>query len=172
MIKKEDIKVGLEFYITRKDCQKCGKDVTYVIESLPVLLKIDGIDGIDGHKRIRCTLANLSDDFSVCFDIEDIMTYGILRSSTHKTDDGKSGNGKSEQVNHPYHYEWLKDLCGVEPIEICRHFDFSIGNALKYLMRKGKADGDKTEEEKRIEDLRKAIFYINDEIKRIGGTRF
>ena len=153
MIKKEDIKVGLEFYITRKDCQKCGKDVPYAIESLPVLLKI-------------------SDDFSVCFDIEDIMTYGILSSSTHKTDDGKSGNGKSEQVNHPSHYAWLKDLCGVEPIEICRHFDFSIGNALKYLMRKGKADGDKTEEEKRIEDLRKAIFYINDEINRIEGTRF
>ena len=34
------------------------------------------------------------------------------------------------------------------------------------------ADGDKTEEEKRIEDLRKAIFYINDEIERIEGTRF
>lgn len=79
---------------------------------------------------------------------------------------------KSEQVNHPSHYAWLKDLCGVEPIDICRNFGFSIGNALKYLMRKGKADGDKTEEEKRIEDLRKAIFYINDEIKRIEGTRF
>ena len=169
MIKKDAIKVGMEFYITPKDCRKCGKDIPYAIESLPVLLKIDGIDG---HKRIRCALANLSDDFSVCFDIEDIMTFGILRSSTNKTDDGKSGSEKSEQVNHPYHYAWLKDLCGVEPIEICRHFDFSIGNALKYLMRKGKADGDKTEEEKRIEDLRKAIFYINDEIERIEGKRF
>ena len=168
MIKKEDIKVGMEFYITPKDCQKCGKDIPYAIESLPVLLKIDGIDG---HKRIRCTISNLSDDFSVCFDIEDIMTYGMLSSSTHKTDDEKKGNGKSEQVNHPSHYAWLKDLCGVEPIEICRHFGFSIGNALKYLMRKGKDDGDKTEEEKRIEDLRKAIFYINDEIERIEGTR-
>lgn len=44
-----------------------------------------------------------------------------------------------------------------------------MGNALKYLMRKGKVDGDKTEEEKRIEDLRKAVFYLNDEIKRLGG---
>ena len=39
-------------------------------------------------------------------------------------------------------------------------------------MRKGKDDGDKTEEEKRIEDLKKAIFYNNDEIERIEGTRF
>ena len=84
-----------------------------------------------------------------------------------------NGNTNSNNsVEHPVHYAWLNDLCGVEPIEICRHFDFSIGNALKYLMRKGKADCDKTEEEKRIEDLRKAIFYINDEIKRIEGTRF
>lgn len=71
----------------------------------------------------------------------------------------------TEQVQHPFHYAWLKDLCGVEPIDICRHFDFAIGNALKYLMRKGKVDGDKTEKEKRVEDLRKAVFYIQDEIK-------
>lgn len=83
-----------------------------------------------------------------------------------------TANGKSEQVSHPQHYAWLKDLCGVEPIDICRNFGFSIGNALKYLMRKGKADGDKTEEEKRVEDLRKAIFYINDEIERIERKRF
>ena len=72
---------------------------------------------------------------------------------------------ESEQVSHPSHYSWLKDLCGVEPIDICRHFDFAVGNALKYLMRKGKVDGNKTEKEKRVEDLRKAIFYIEDEIK-------
>lgn len=79
---------------------------------------------------------------------------------------------RQEAVSHPQHYAWLIDLCGVEPIDICRNFGFSIGNALKYLMRKGKADGDKTEEEKRIEDLQKAIFYINDEIERIKRKRF
>lgn len=74
---------------------------------------------------------------------------------------------KTEQVEHPLHYAWLKELCGVEPIDICRHFGFSVGNALKYLMRKGKVDGDKTEREKRIEDLKKAVFYLQDEIKRL-----
>ena len=76
---------------------------------------------------------------------------------------------KTEGVEHPSHYAWLKEACGVEPIDICRHFDFSVGNALKYLMRKGKVDGDKTEVEKRVEDLRKAVFYLNDEIKRLEG---
>lgn len=48
---------------------------------------------------------------------------------------------------------------------ICRHLDFNTGNAIKYLLRKDKVDGNKTKTEKRIEDLRKAVFYIQDEIK-------
>lgn len=75
--------------------------------------------------------------------------------------DEKRINGN---VEHPSHYAWLKDLCGIEPIDICRHFDFAVGNALKYLMRKGKAERSLTEKEQRIQDLEKAIYYINSEI--------
>lgn len=89
-----------------------------------------------------------------------------IRNLKHIKDMNGSTN-LNNSVEHPIHYAWLKDLCGVEPIDICRHFDFAIGNALKYLMRKGKADGDKTEKEKRVEDLRKAVFYIQDEIKKL-----
>ena len=77
----------------------------------------------------------------------------------------ESASKKTEQVSHPSHYAWLKDLCGVEPLDICRHLDFNTGNAIKYLLRKDKVDGNKTKTEKRIEDLRKAVFYIQDEIK-------
>lgn len=77
----------------------------------------------------------------------------------------ESANKKTEQVSHPSHYAWLKDLCGVEPLDICRHLDFNTGNAIKYLLRKDKVDGNKTKTEKRVEDLRKAVFYIQDEIK-------
>ena len=75
----------------------------------------------------------------------------------------------NKNVEHPTHYSWLKELCGVEPLDICRHLDFNVGNALKYLLRKDKVDGDKTKTEKRVEDLKKAIFYIEDEINRISG---
>ena len=71
-----------------------------------------------------------------------------------------------DKVNHPSHYIWLKDKCGIEVIDITRHLDFDLGNAVKYILRSGK----KTEQgyddiEKEIEDLQKAIFYINDKIK-------
>ena len=77
----------------------------------------------------------------------------------------------NKNVEHPIHYSWLKDLCGVEPLDICRHFDFAIGSALKYLMRKGKSENSLTEKEQRVQDLKKAVFYINDEIKRLENEK-
>ena len=75
---------------------------------------------------------------------------------------------KSDSVNHPAHYTWLKELCGIEVIDITRHMNFCCGNSLKYILRAGhKKDASLTDKEKQIEDLKKAIWYLKDEIKRI-----
>jgi len=42
--------------------------------------------------------------------------------------------------------------------------NFNLGNAVKYLWRAGLKDN-------AIQDLQKAIFYINDEIERIKETK-
>ena len=63
-------------------------------------------------------------------------------------------------VNHPKHY--TSDPSGVECIDIVRHRNYNIGNAIKYLWRAGLKN-----EDKHIEDLKKAIFYITDEIGRL-----
>lgn len=71
-----------------------------------------------------------------------------------------------DKVNHPGHYTWLKELCGIEVIDITRHMDFDLGNAIKYILRCGhKEELGYSNKEKTIEDLRKAIFYLNDKIK-------
>jgi hypothetical protein len=71
-----------------------------------------------------------------------------------------------EAVDHPQHY--TSDPSGVECIEITRHRNFNVGNAIKYLWRAGlKQSADKSAQEKQIEDLKKAAFYINDEILRL-----
>lgn len=73
-----------------------------------------------------------------------------------------------EKVNHPSHYTWLKDCCGVEVIDITRHMDFCLGNALKYILRAGhKTEEGYTNNKKEIEDLEKAIWYIKDRIKQL-----
>jgi hypothetical protein len=79
---------------------------------------------------------------------------------------------KVDQVNHPYHY--TTDPSGVEAIEITRHRNFNIGNAIKYLWRAGIKDESKHIEDLKkaifyIQDLKKAIFYIQDEINRLEG---
>lgn len=65
----------------------------------------------------------------------------------------------NDAVNHPKHY--TSDPSGVECIDITRHRNFNIGNAIKYLWRAG------LKEDAKIQDLRKAIWYINDEILRL-----
>ena len=103
---------------------------------------------------------NFEEDFTDK-DIPDVITYfSNAGLSTFTSFD------IMDNVNHPSHYTWLKDLCGVEPIDICKHLDFDLGNALKYILRAGhKKDSSMTDVEKTIEDLKKAIFYINDKIE-------
>jgi hypothetical protein len=74
----------------------------------------------------------------------------------------------NDMVNNPPHY--TSDPSGVECITITRHRNFNIGNAIKYLWRNGLKDSTQGEAlSKQIEDLEKAVFYINDEIKRLRG---
>ena len=75
----------------------------------------------------------------------------------------------SDRVNHPSHYTWLKDRCGIEVIDITRHLDFDTGNAIKYLLRHGHKDEEgMSDKAKAIEDLEKAIWYIKDKIKMLN----
>lgn len=60
-------------------------------------------------------------------------------------------------VNHPEHYN--QNGSGIECIDVAEHFNFNLGNAIKYIWR---CD----EKEKPIEDLEKAVFCIQREIER------
>lgn len=64
----------------------------------------------------------------------------------------------TDMVNSPPHY--TDHPSGLEAIDITRHMNFNRGNAVKYIWRAGKKDD-------AIEDLRKAIYYLEDEINRI-----
>lgn len=64
---------------------------------------------------------------------------------------------EEEAVNHPSHYNQ-----GIETIDVIESWglNFSLGNAIKYILRaphKGKE----------LEDLRKAKWYLEREIKRL-----
>ena len=63
----------------------------------------------------------------------------------------------TEEVNHPPHY--TAHPSGIEAIQVTEHMNFCLGNAVKYIWRadlKGNS----------IQDLKKAIWYIQREIDR------
>lgn len=73
---------------------------------------------------------------------------------------------EEDNVNHPKHY--CSHPSNIECITITRHYPFSIGNAIKYLWRAGlKKDASLEDKQKEIEDLKKAIWYINDRINQL-----
>ena len=66
----------------------------------------------------------------------------------------------TDKVNHPKHY--TSHPSGIECIQITEHYNFCIGNAIKYLWRQGlKDEAGYDPVQKQIEDAQKAIWYIN-----------
>ena len=71
-----------------------------------------------------------------------------------------------DPVNHPSHYT----SGNIEVIDFLedQKFPFHLGNAVKYICRAGKKDPEKT-----IEDLEKAMWYVNryiELLKKEGGS--
>jgi len=65
-----------------------------------------------------------------------------------------------DPVSHPAHYTGHPS--GVECIQITEHMGFCLGNAVKYIWRAG-------EKGNRLQDLKKARWYIDREISRLEG---
>lgn len=68
----------------------------------------------------------------------------------------------NDAVNHPSHYT----DGGIETIDFieAKKLPYHLGNAVKYISRAGKKDQNKT-----IEDLQKAVWYIERYIKVLEG---
>lgn len=64
----------------------------------------------------------------------------------------------NDMVNHPPHY--TSHPSGVECIDVTEHYNFNTGNAIKYLWRAGLKGA-------RLEDLKKARWYVDREIQRL-----
>jgi hypothetical protein len=75
--------------------------------------------------------------------------------------EGMMDQGKTnDSVNHPKHY--TSHPSGVECIQITEHYNFCVGNAMKYLWRQGlKSEEGMDPIVKQIEDCKKACWYLN-----------
>lgn len=111
---------------------------------------------------------HIHDRFNIDPEIRD--SYNTMRDKANEKIMVESQ--EPELVVHPDHYNQYK---GFEVIDICEQLrapdgsgNFNRGNAFKYLARAGWKSSDK-----HVQDLEKAIFYLQleiDRVKKAGGT--
>lgn len=70
----------------------------------------------------------------------------------------------ADLINHPPHYTFSK----YEPMAVVRAWElsFSLGNVIKYISRAGRKS-----DTPQIIDLKKARWYLDEEIKFLEGAR-
>jgi hypothetical protein len=85
---------------------------------------------------------------------DDLLNASIATEDKEQYDMlNNSFGGDTDLVNNPLHY---KGKNGMESIDVIEGFSlgFGKGNAVKYILRSGK-------KEEEIQDLEKAIWYLN-----------
>ncbi len=83
-------------------------------------------------------------------------SQGLASERTHNHE------APAEDAINPAHYR--RHPSGIECIEVVRHMNFNTGNAVKYIWRYlDKGDP--------VENLKKAQWYIDDEIRRLQGIQ-
>lgn len=66
---------------------------------------------------------------------------------------------------HPSYYNWMPNI---EANDVAQHLNFNLGNAFKYIYRCGhKGENGVSSKDKKIEDLKKAIVYLEFEVQRV-----
>lgn len=131
--------------------------VEYLWQDTPDEFVVDSRSAEDWHKNF-----NYKENIFDCEGLkdDDPKLYKEIKEQKQMFESLKKKEAAQDPVNHPSHY--ISDPSGVECIQITRHRNFNIGNAIKYLWRAGLKDGNSD-----IQDLQKAVWYIQDEIERL-----
>jgi len=76
-------------------------------------------------------------------------------------------SNNKEMVNHPEHYGGKENI--YEVVKVCEAWgldkDAYIFNVVKYVARAGKKDTDKE-----LQDMKKALWYLNRKIERLESN--
>lgn len=124
----------------------------------------DEIEMFDKFKNITWKESDKIDLFA---DYESVIKEGQLETNPIKESDEMDNQCKTQTddvVNHPSHYTDTK----IEVMDYIedKGFNFALGNTVKYISRAGKKGEDKT-----IQDLEKASWYLNREIERLKNLQ-
>lgn len=108
------------------------------------------------------------DLFEELTDLKKDRVLGLVHGVDYRLERGPTGQVEvfflpavqaQDNVNHPSHYTHYR---GLEVIDLTEQMNFNRGNAVKYVCRAGHKVGGHE-----IEDLKKAVWYLQREIKRL-----
>lgn len=125
-------------------------------QSVPVYVVSDKEESGWVHYHSEGVYDNFMDAMG---DIFDSCARGTVRALTEREmNEGFTPMTEPDMVNHPDHYT----SGGIETKDFIRakNLTYNLGNAVKYITRSGKKAGACP-----VEDLKKAVFYLNDEIE-------
>lgn len=105
--------------------------------------------------RLQCS--DCGAEYETCQGGDPATRWGHVCATAKR---GGAKPERSDTVNRPAHYNGHPS--GVECIQITEHMNFCLGNAIKYIWRADLKGKD-------IEDLRKARWYLDREIRRRSG---
>lgn len=95
--------------------------------------------------------------------VKNIRAYSRsgMERRLHKNPVGPIGKTAKDDINAPEHY--TAHPSGIECILVTEHMNFCLGNAIKYIWRAGL-------KEDKIKDLKKAKYYLERELQRLGDS--
>jgi hypothetical protein len=124
----------------------------------PRLLHFVG-DALNGTLCERCSLILAPEEMRT-------NDESIYDKRTDRCSSKFSERGISTAVDHPSHYGGKDNVYETIKVIDAWQLGFALGNAVKYLSRAGKKDP-----AKEIEDLQKAVFYINHRIEQLKAVK-
>ena len=129
------------------------KEKTYFATPAPEFFSCQGCSFL--HNRIECNKVKQQHG---CYSNDRTTRLIWVEKTQHEK---QNTQNEHDPVNHPSHY--TRHPSGIECIQVTEHMTFNCGNAVKYIWRNGLKDGQPD-----IQDLQKAIWYLNREIERLG----
>ena len=129
-------------------------------ELAKILVKEEWCDGCEGCALKICSTEE-------CVELVRMWLEGKCKDNPpadKRVDLQNVSENVCDNVNHPSHYTSGK----IEVIDFIedKELGFHLGNAVKYISRAGRKNRDKI-----VEDLQKAVWYINREIGRLEGMK-
>lgn len=157
---KTDFKIGDYVFLSKDTARAWGHGEKFVQRYGNRVYTITRVVSAETMRSIYayCVLDGIPDLLLPANELNEVNEYNFKRLQTWQPD-AKNKKTVGHAINHPDHYNH-----GIEVIDFIEshELNFNRGNAIKYITRAGLKDKDKE-----VEDLEKAVWYLQHEIARL-----